>query len=95
MIDGASRAVTATVPVDRVSAVGGLAVDPGDRTLYVLTEGSPRDPGSVAVIDTSTLTVAATVTVGRRPRGVAVDPGAHVAYVTNEDDGTVSVIETQ
>jgi DNA-binding beta-propeller fold protein YncE len=46
------------------------------------------------VIDGSrTVTVTATVPVGKDPYGVAVDPDTHTVYVTNRDDGTVSVIE--
>ena len=33
-----------------------------------------------------------TIPVGGTPSGVAVDPGAHTAYVTNYSSGTVSVI---
>jgi len=49
----------------------------------------------VSVIDASTRTVTATVPVGQNPGGVAVDPGTHTVYVTNFDDNTVSVIESQ
>ena len=35
----------------------------------------------------------ATVPVGDRPYQVAVDPGSHTVYVTNDDDGTMSVID--
>ena len=31
--------------------------------------------------------------VGKYPYGVAVDPGTHIVYVTNYNDGTVSVID--
>jgi YVTN family beta-propeller protein len=41
----------------------------------------------------TTFTVTATIPVGAAPRGVAVDPGTHTAYVTNTDSGTVSVID--
>ena len=49
----------------------------------------------MSVIDGSTRTVTATVPVGKRPRGVAVDPGTHTVYVTNVGDSTVSVIESR
>jgi YVTN family beta-propeller protein len=38
-------------------------------------------------------TVTATIAVGTGPDGVAVDPTAHTAYVTNINDDTVSVID--
>lgn len=50
--------------------------------------------GSVAVIDTATNTVIATVTVGSFPIGVAVNPAGTRVYVASDGDGTVSVIDT-
>src|SRR6266704_7089851 len=38
-------------------------------------------------------TVTATIAVGSGPDGVAVDPTAHTAYVTNINDDTVSLID--
>src|SRR4051812_17493421 len=35
----------------------------------------------------------ATVPVGKRPYQVAVDPSSHTVYVTNDDDGTITVID--
>jgi len=48
--------------------------------------------GTVSVISTATNTVAATVTVGVNPKGVAFTPNGSYAYVTNYTSGTVSVI---
>ena len=45
------------------------------------------------MIDAATRAVTATVPVGSDPYGVAVDPAAHTVYVTNDGDGTVSVID--
>ena len=50
------------------------------------------DDGTVSVIHAATGTVTATITVGSKPRGVAVDPDTHTAYEANESDNTVSVI---
>ena len=49
---------------------------------------------SVAVIDTTTLTVTGVLTVGDVPQWIALDPPRNKAFVTNESDGTVSVIDT-
>ena len=49
---------------------------------------------NVSVINTTTNSLAATVTVGVNPQGVAVTPDGSNVYVTNENDGTVSVINT-
>jgi len=47
---------------------------------------------SVSAVDIKTYQVK-TINVGRGPRGVAADATANKAYVTNQDDGTVSVID--
>src|SRR6266404_279029 len=49
---------------------------------------------NVSVIDTSTNTVVATVSVGANPQGVAVNPAGTRAYITNGTSDTVSVIDT-
>ena len=50
--------------------------------------------GSVSVINATTLTVIANITVGLNPVGVAVSPDGAFAYVTNFGSNIVSVINT-
>jgi YVTN family beta-propeller protein len=57
---------------------------------YIANSGS----NNVSVIDSSTNTVVATVTVGNSPHGVAVTPDNTHVYVTNDGSDTVSVIDT-
>ena len=88
VIDTATRAVTATIPVDRYHGEN-IAVDPGTHAVYV------RIDNAVAVIDGSTRTVAATLPLGSDKYdvgSVAVDPDSHIAYVTSAR--TVSIIES-
>jgi YVTN family beta-propeller protein len=100
VIDASTRTVTATVPIgtgpDENPA--GVAVDPGTHTVYVgllrtAAAHVGNYDGEVSVVDASTRTVTATVTVGKQPHEVAVDPGTHTVYVTNVQDNTVSVID--
>src|SRR5262249_20227044 len=49
---------------------------------------------TVSVIDTTSNTVTATITVGNSPFGVAVTPDGSTVYVANSMDNTVSVIPT-
>ena len=46
------------------------------------------------MITTATGAVSAPITVGKGPDQVAITPDGKHAYVTNQDDGTVSVITT-
>jgi len=50
------------------------------------------DSDNVSIVNLQTGAVVKTLDVGRGPVGVAVDATTGRAYVTNEDDGTVSVI---
>ena len=68
--------------VGSVSAAGTYA--------YVANYGS----NTVSVINTSTNTVSATVTVGTGPIGVAINPAGTYVYVANNGGNTVSVINT-
>ncbi len=52
------------------------------------------DSNTVSVIDTSTNTVIANITVGSQPLGAAYDPDDGRVYVANDADNTVSVIVT-
>ena len=88
VIDTATNAVTATVPVG--SGPFGVAVSPDGSRVYV----SNQNDSTVSVIDTATNTVTATVPVGSRPEGVAVSPDGSRVYVGNGLSGTVSVIDT-
>lgn len=92
VIDGATRTVTATMPVGR--GPRSVAVDPDTHTVYVANMWD----STVSVIDGATRTVKATVPVGISPLGVAVDPGTHTVYVVTHDkelsviDGATSTV---
>jgi YVTN family beta-propeller protein len=69
-----------------------LAVDPRgiQQYLYVVCELS----NSVAVVDRRSRQVIRSINVGRRPYAIAITPDGTRAFVTNSDDDTVSVIDT-
>jgi YVTN family beta-propeller protein len=55
---------------------------------------SPAPRCTLAVIDTATNAIVATVTVGHDPFAVAMSSSGGFAYVTNRSDDTVTVIDT-
>jgi DNA-binding beta-propeller fold protein YncE len=68
----------------------GLAVTPDGKRLVVALGQADQ----VAIIDLTNAAHPATLAnVGRYPYGVTIDPRRPRAYVTNERDGTVSVLE--
>ena len=86
MINAATGAVTATIPVGAYPY--GVAVDPAAGTVYVANTAAD----TVSVINAATGAVTATIPVGSYPYGVAVDPAAGTVYVANSADDAVSVI---
>lgn len=64
------------------------------HTAYV-THFNDGLSGTVSAIDTTTNTVTAEIQVGAGPLGIAVTPDGTRAYVANNYDNTVSVIDTR
>lgn len=67
------------------------------RFVYVADQGTlngRRANDKLFKIDLETLAVAETIEVGRAPHGVALNRGGDRVYVTNLEDGSVSVIDT-
>ena len=82
-----------------------VAVNSATHTIYVANgqnaDGAPRGGNTVSVIDAHGCNARdvsqckgpwPTITVGNEPAGVAVDERTDTVYVSNIDDGTVSVI---
>jgi beta-lactam-binding protein with PASTA domain len=87
--------VVANIPLTGAAASNSpsnIAVDSVNNVIYVAsTNGS--SVGTVTVIDALTHTINATLTVGRAPTGLAIDPSLNLAYVSNSDDTFISVIQ--
>jgi YVTN family beta-propeller protein len=64
-------------------------VTPDGKTLFVSTGRG----NTVAVIDTATDRVSATIAVGRRPWGLALSPDGATLYSANGASNDVSVID--
>lgn len=84
IIDLATNMVTTEVAV----GAGPVSVAIAGTVALVVNQ----DGDTVSAVDLNANTVT-NVSVGRGPRGVAADTTANKAYVTNEDDGTLSVID--
>jgi YVTN family beta-propeller protein len=90
VIDTTTNTVIDNIPI---TSPRGVAFTPDGSRAYVTTLDGPG-PNNVAVIDTATKAVIASVVVGFVPLGVATTFDSKRAYVTNFDSDTVSVIDT-
>jgi YVTN family beta-propeller protein len=79
---GVPALIGAVVLAVFLSGCGGPSAGPG-----------PEASSPTAAPSGGASRVTATVPVGQGPTWVAVDPGTHTVYVTNQGDNTVSVID--
>ena len=91
-LDGDSLGVIDTVR--SVSQGRGAAYNPVTDRIYVaVSSGLFATIDTVKVIDAATFQVIDSIQVGAGAFGVAVNPVTNRIYVTNETDGTISVID--
>jgi len=90
VIDGATNAVVATIPVGAPwTANAGVGVNPSTNRIYVTNTNS----NNVSVIDGASNTVVAAMGVGSLPVAVGVNPSTNRIYVANAWSNNVSVID--
>jgi YVTN family beta-propeller protein len=88
VIDTATNAITATVPVG--ATPHGLAVLPDGSRVYVADHGSE----AVSVIDSATNAVTTTIPVAGAPNFVTSAPDGKHVYVSNDGTNQLDVIDT-
>jgi YVTN family beta-propeller protein len=93
IIDPLTRQVLRKLPVGQGPIQ--LYATPDSRLLLVANQGTPGTPGqSLSVIDLISLQRdAADIPTGKGPHGVVIAPDGQRAYVTNQYENTVSVID--
>ena len=89
VIDGSNNSIIKDIPVKGCPLRFPRDIAVGHGKIYVANRGD----NTVSVIDGKTNHVTATITVGKNPSAVSVNPSTDVAYVANRGDNTVSVIE--
>lgn len=91
IFDPASDGVRRFTAGPRAEAV---AVDPARDRLYVLHLERPHGSrGAISVLDLDEGTVLRTVTIGRGPTGIAVEPRSGLVYAVNWTSRSVSVVD--
>ena len=87
VVDTTSNTVSTTIPLTDLPH--GVAVNPDTSSLYV----THLDSDTVTVLDTGDYSEIAILAVGDTPQWIKLDTPRNKAFVTNEGDGTVSVID--
>jgi YVTN family beta-propeller protein len=73
----------------------GDAMAPDGSSLWVANSGTSSTPGkTVTLVNPSTYAIQGTVQVGNFPEDIAFAHAGSQAFVTNDDDNTVSVVNT-
>jgi YVTN family beta-propeller protein len=92
VIDTATDAVSATIPLPNGEAIAHLAISPDGQRVYATVLAGT----SIIVIDTSSNTVLdPAIDVGFNPAGIAISPDGNQIYVTNSSaSGGVAVIDS-
>jgi PQQ-dependent catabolism-associated beta-propeller protein len=91
LIDVKKQRVLRRIKLGAADKPVGLVLSPDEKTLYVATG---RGNG-VAVIDTKSARVVATIATGQRVWGIAISPDGRKVYAANSLSNTVSVIDTR
>ena len=87
-IDAAKPGVTRRAPLAPCEEPSGLAIDTKDHVLF-----SACDNKMMAVTDIPTLKVIATPAVGQGPDAAGYDPGLGLAFSSNGQDGTLTIVK--
>ncbi len=84
---------TVVTTLNSPSPVRGLAITPNGKYVYAM-QSYPQENGFIVIIDTATNTVVNTISDSNTPYNVTISPNGQFAYITNNGNGTVSVIPT-
>jgi DNA-binding beta-propeller fold protein YncE len=86
-IDAAKNEVTRRTSILPCEGPSGLAIDVKDKKLFSVCDGV------MAVTDIPTFKVVATPKIGQGPDASGYDPGTGLAFSSNGQDGTLSIIK--
>jgi len=86
-IDAAKNQVTRRTSILPCEGPSGLAIDINDKKLFSVCDGV------MAVTDIPTFKVVATPKIGQGPDAAGYDPGTGLAFSSNGQDGTLSIVK--
>ena len=86
-INARTLTITHRWPIAPLASPSGLAMDAKSRRLFAVCDGQ-----KMAVVSADSGKVVATPAIGNGPDAAAFDPGAGLAFSSNGEDGTLTVI---
>jgi len=86
-INAKTLALTRRYPLAPLASPSGLSIDPKSRRLFAVCDGD-----KMAVVNADTGAVVASPAIGGGPDAADFDPSARLAFSSNGEDGTLSVI---
>ncbi len=89
-IDPKTLAVKAQWPLSPCQSPSGLAIDAKNHRLFAVCDNK-----MMAVVDAENGKVLATPAIGEGPDAAGFDPGTHLAFSSNGEDGTLTVIKEE
>jgi len=87
-IDAAKTTVTRHASLSPCDSPSGLAIDQKGKKLFAVCDNK-----MMVVIDIPSLKVIATPPIGQGPDGAGYDPGLGLAFSSNGQDGTLSIVK--
>ncbi len=95
IIDTKTNQPIANISLPVYSLSGEIAIKPDGTKYYIASIGDLKTvPDGVLVFNTTNNELTNTITVGIRPFCIAFSPDGTKAYVSNNVDGTISVVDT-
>src|ERR1700689_1122879 len=85
--DAAAKKITATWPLANCESPSGLAIDPAGRRLFAVCDG-----GKMAVVDASSGKTLANPSIGDGPAAARYDSKRKLAFSSNGESGTLTII---
>ena len=90
IIDGSTDILKEVVTSEKTGARFFTAINLDTNKVY---QTNPVKPGPVSVFDVNTHELIKRIEVGSFPKDIVVNPNTNKIYVSNEGDGTISVID--
>ncbi len=87
-LDAKTKTIAGTWPLTGCDSPSGMAIDPAHHRLFSVCDGK-----AMAVVDTDTGKQIGTPTIGDGPDAAGYDPKRQLAFSSNGQDGTLSVVD--